>query len=172
MRDSSFSGKVGHFSIINVEFVRFWVARSTVQSNTTLKSTPVFLPGKSHVAGGLQSQGSQKSRTRLSDNNSPCSLQLEKSPHSNKDPAQPETESKQIERTLLKQLQFRSVAQSCPTLCNPMNRSTPSLPVHHQLLEFTQTHGHRVGDAIKPSHPLSSPSPPALNPSQHQSLFQ
>ena len=89
MRDSSFSGKVGHFSIINVEFVRFWVARSTVQSNTTLKSTPVFLPGKSHVAGGLQSQGSQKSRTRLSDNNSPCSLQLEKSPHSNKDPAQP-----------------------------------------------------------------------------------
>ena len=56
--------------------------------------------------------------------------------------------------------------------CNPMNRSTPGLPVHHQLLEFTQTHVRRVGDATQPSHPLSSPSPPALNPSQHQSLFQ
>ena len=68
--------------------------------------------------------------------------------------------------------QFSSVAQSCPTLCDPMNRSTPGLPVHHQLPEFTQTHVHRVGDAIQPSHPLSSPSPPAPNPSQHQSLFQ
>ena len=67
---------------------------------------------------------------------------------------------------------FSSVAQLCPTLCNPMNRSTPGLPVHHQLPEFTQTHVHRIGDAIQPSHPLSSPSPPALNPSQHQSLFQ
>jgi len=65
-----------------------------------------------------------------------------------------------------------SVAQSCPTLCDPMNRSTPGLPVHHQLPEFTQTHIHRVSDAIQPSHPLSSPSPPAPNPSQHQSLFQ
>ena len=68
--------------------------------------------------------------------------------------------------------QFSSVAQSCPTLCNPMNRSTPGLPVHHKLLEFTQTHVHRVSDAIQPSHPLSSPSPPDPNPSQHQSLFQ
>ena len=68
--------------------------------------------------------------------------------------------------------QIRSVAQSCPTLCDPMNRSTPGLPVHHQLLEFTQTHVHQVNDAIHPSHPLSSPSPPAPNPSQHQSLFQ
>ena len=68
--------------------------------------------------------------------------------------------------------QFSSVAQSCPTLCDPMNHSTPGLPVHHQLQEFTQTHVHRVGDAIQPSHPLSSPSPPAHNPSQHQSLFQ
>ena len=65
-----------------------------------------------------------------------------------------------------------SVAQSCPTLCDPMNCSTPGLPVHHQLPEFTQTHIHRVSDAIQPSHPLSSPSPPALNPSQHQGLFQ
>ena len=69
-------------------------------------------------------------------------------------------------------VQFSSVAQSCPTLCDPMNRSTPGLPVHHQLPEFTQTHVHRVGDAIQPSHPRSSPPPPAPNPSQHQSLFQ
>ena len=69
-------------------------------------------------------------------------------------------------------VQFSSVAQLCPTLCDPMNRSTPGLPVHHQLPEFTQTHVHRVRDAIQPSHPLSSPSPPAPNPSQHQSLFQ
>ena len=68
--------------------------------------------------------------------------------------------------------QVRSVAQSCPTLCDPMNRSTPGLPVHHQLPEFTQTQVHRVSDAIQPSHPLASPSPPAPNPSQHQSLFQ
>ena len=69
-------------------------------------------------------------------------------------------------------VQFSSVTQSCPTLCDPMNRSTPGLPVHHQLPEFTQTHVHRVSDAIQPSHPLSSPSPPAPNPSQHHSLFQ
>ena len=69
-------------------------------------------------------------------------------------------------------IQFSSVAQSCPTLCDPMNRSTPGLPVHHQLPEFTQTHAHWVSDAIQPSRPLSSPSPPAPNPSQHQSLFQ
>ena len=66
---------------------------------------------------------------------------------------------------------FGSVAQSCPTLCDPMNRSTPGLPVHHQLPEFTQTHARLIGDAIQPSHPLSSPSPPALNLSQHQGLF-
>ena len=69
-------------------------------------------------------------------------------------------------------VQFSSVAQWCPTLCDPMNHSTPGLPVHHHLPEFTQTHVHRVGDAIQPSHPLSSPSPPAPNPSQHQSLFK
>ena len=69
-------------------------------------------------------------------------------------------------------VQFSSVTQSCLTLCDPINRRTPGLPVHHQLREFTQTHVHRVSDAIQPSHPLSSPSPPAPNPSQHQSLFQ
>ena len=68
--------------------------------------------------------------------------------------------------------QIRSVTQSCLTLCDPMNLSTPGLPVHHQLPEFTQTHVHQVSDAIQPSHPLSSPSPPAPKPSQHQSLFQ
>ena len=67
---------------------------------------------------------------------------------------------------------FSSVAQSCLTLCDPMNRSTPGLPIYHQLLEFTQTHVHWVSDAIQPSHPLSSTSPPAPNPSQHQTLFQ
>ena len=69
-------------------------------------------------------------------------------------------------------VQFSSVAQSCPTLCDPMNGSTPGLPVHHQPPEFTQTHIHRVGDATQLSHPLSSPSPPVPNPSQNQSLFQ
>ena len=69
-------------------------------------------------------------------------------------------------------VQFSSDAQSCPTLCDPMNRSTPGLPAHHQLPEFTQTHVHRVSDDIQPSHPLSFPSALAPNPSQHQSLFQ
>ena len=65
-----------------------------------------------------------------------------------------------------------SVAQSCPTLCNPMNHSMPGHPVRHQLLEFTQTHVHSVGDAVKPSHLLSSPSPSAFSLSQHEGLFQ
>ena len=69
-------------------------------------------------------------------------------------------------------VQFSSLAQSCLTLCDPMNRSTPGLPVHHQLLDSSQTHVHRVGDAIQTSHPLLSPSPPALNLSQHQGLFK
>ena len=68
-------------------------------------------------------------------------------------------------------LQFRSVAQSCPTLCDPMDCSTPGLPVYHQLPELTQTHVHPVSGAIQPSHPLLSPSPPAFNLSQHQGLF-
>ena len=69
-------------------------------------------------------------------------------------------------------VQFSSVAQSCPTLCDPMNSSTPGLPVHHQLPESIQTHVHWVSDATQPSHPLSSPSPPAPNPSQYQGLFK
>ena len=69
-------------------------------------------------------------------------------------------------------VQFSSVAQSSLTLCDPMNCNTPGLPVYHQLLEFTQTHVHRVDDAIQPSHPLSSPFPPVPNPSQPQGPFQ
>ena len=77
-----------------------------------------------------------------------------------------------LRKSNISSVQFSSVTQSCLTLCDPMNCSTPGLPVHHQLSEFTQTNVHRVSDAIQPSHPLSSPSPPAPNPSQHQSLFQ
>ena len=69
-------------------------------------------------------------------------------------------------------IQFSSVVQSCLTLCDPINHNTPGLPVHHKLPEVTQTHVHRVGDAIQPSHPLSSPSPPASKSSQYQGLFQ
>ena len=69
-------------------------------------------------------------------------------------------------------IKFSSVTESCPTLCDPMDYSTPGFPVHHQLLELTQTHVHWVGDAIQPSHPPLSPSPPAFNLSQHQGLFQ
>ena len=84
-----------------------------------------------------------------------------------------QSHSLHISRNIIQKgsVQFSSVAQSCPTLCDPMNRSMPGLPVHHQLLEFTQTHVHRVGDAIQPSHPKSSPSPPALNLTQHEGLF-
>ena len=74
--------------------------------------------------------------------------------------------------TILASVQFSSVAQSCPTLCDPMDYSTPGFPVHHQLPELTQTHVHQVGDAIQPSHSLSSPSPPTFNTAQHQDLFQ
>ena len=86
------------------------------------------------------------------------------------------TQNNQITNTIpiksISSVQFSSVAQSCLTLCDPMICSTPGLPVHHQLQEFTQTHVHQVSDSIQPSHPLSSPSPLAPNPSQHQSLFQ
>ena len=77
---------------------------------------------------------------------------------------------KNITEAPFSSVQFSSVAQSCSTLCDPMNRSMPGLPVHHQLLEFTQIHVHQLSDAIQPSHPLSSPSPPAPNPSQHESF--
>ena len=77
-----------------------------------------------------------------------------------------------FDRYMETSLQFSSVPQLCPTSCDPINCSMPGFPVHHHLPEFTQTHVHRVGDAIQPFHPLSSPSPPTPNPSQHQSPFQ
>ena len=77
-----------------------------------------------------------------------------------------------LNKWVMYSVQLSSDAQSCPTLCNPMNSSTPGTPVHHQIWEFTQTHVYWVGDSIQPFHPLSSPSPPAPNPSQHQGLFQ
>ena len=90
-----------------------------------------------------------------------CSLRTYKDRWINRD---------RYDKVSISSFQFSSVARSCPTLCNPMNSSMPGLPVHHQLPELT--HVHRVGDDIQPSHLLSSPSPPAPNPSQHQSLFQ
>ena len=90
-----------------------------------------------------------------------------------------QVERQRVEREIERQterdwLMFSSVqfSHSCPTLCDPMNHSTPGLPIHHQLTKFTQTHVHQDGDAIQPSHPLLSPSPPAPNPSQYQGLFQ
>ena len=85
---------------------------------------------------------------------------------------QSEVSQKEKHQYSISSVQFSSVTQLCPTLCNPMNSSTPGLPVQHHLPEFTQTHVHRVGDAIQSSHLLSSPYPPAPSPSQHQSLFQ
>ena len=88
------------------------------------------------------------------------------------EPMTPALEGKFLTTGPQKCLQFSSVAQLCPTLCGPMNRSTPGLPVHHQLPELAQTHVHRVSDAIQSSHPVTSPSPPAFNVSQRQHLFQ
>ena len=90
----------------------------------------------------------------------------------NSDMHEPENNVNDVNYFPIFQFQFSSVTQLCPTLCDLMDCSTPGFPVHHQLLEFSQTHAHSVGDAIQPSHPLSSPSPPALNLSQHQGLFK
>ena len=80
--------------------------------------------------------------------------------------------SESVILTTLSSVQFISITQLCLTLCDPMDYSTPGFPVHHQLLELAQIHVHRASDALQPSHPLSSPSPPAFNLSQHQGLFQ
>ena len=125
--------------------------------------TPVFLPGESQDRGAWWATihgNAESSMTELLALSLSCSILH---PFSSK--------SFSFDNFALS-VQFSSVAQSCLTLCDPMNRSTPGLPVHHQLPEFTQTHIHWVSDAIQPSHPLSSPSSPAPNPSQHQSLFQ
>ena len=137
--------------------------------------TPVFLPGKSH--GTLPGSSVHKifpgKNTGVSGHFLLQRIFPTQGPNSH--PLHWQTDSLPLSHLgspYLTSVQFSSVAQSCPTLCNPMNRSTPGLPVHHQLPEFTQTHIHRVSDAIQPSQPLSSPSPPAPNPSQQQSLFQ
>ena len=108
---------------------------------------------------------------------SPCSLQLKKSPCSNEDPEQSEKKKKEFISIFLAQTlkainQFISVTQSCPTLWDPMDCRTPGLPVHHQVLELAQSHVHRDSDVVQPSHPLSYPSPPIFNLSQHQGLFK
>ena len=132
-----------------------WVRK--ISWNRKWQPTPVFLPGKFHghrSLAGYSLWGLKESFT--------TEQERQKSYFPSKRNTYPFTMS----------VQFSSVAQSCLTLCDPMNRSMPGLPVHHHLPEFTQTHVHRVRDAIQPSHPLSFPSPPAPNPSQHQSLFQ
>ena len=135
--------RVGHDWMTSLSFFTFMHWRRKWQP------TPVFLPGESQGQGRLVAAvyGVTQNRTWLKwlrGSSSPLSLSS---------------------------VQFSSVTQSCVTRCNPMNRSMPGLPVHHQLPEFTQTHIHRVSDAIQPSHSLSFPSPPAPNLSQHQSLF-
>ena len=117
----------------------------------TGEGNPVFLPGKSHGKRSLAGYSPWCCK-RVGPNLA--------------------TKQQQYLQITEASVQFSPVTQLCPTLCDPTNHSTPGLPVHHQLPEFTQTHVHRASDAIQPSHPLLSPSPPAPNPSQHQSLFQ
>ena len=115
-------------------------------------------------------QGCGKPQVRADQLGHRVGIQLHRSERT--PPTSPLTKQRKMQRFQSRKFSsMQSVAQSCPTLCDPMNHSTPGLPVHHQLLEFTPTHVHWVGDAIQPSHPLSSPSPPALNLSQHQGLF-
>ena len=118
--------------------------------------TPVFLPGKSHRERSLAVKPTVHGLAKEYTNEQINNIQG------------PAMIFRPLEHLSLDHFQFSSVALSCPTLCDPMNCSTPGLPVHHQLPEFTQTHVHWVSDAIQPSHPLSSPSSPAPNPSQHQ----
>ena len=135
------------------------------------KPTPAFLPGEFHVQRslvGYSRWGQKESESDTTDN--ACALTKVFKLMCNKEQ---NCGCQELGVGGYRDLfQFSSVAQSCPTLCDPMNRSTPGLPVHHQLPEFTQTHVHRVGDTIQPSHPLSSSSPPAPDPSHHQGLFQ
>ena len=136
----------------------------------------VFLPAKSHEpeeSGGLQSMGVAKTGTLLR-------ILIFTLPSKDLHGGRVVSAGDVCTRAAVPMctlscypsLQIRSVTQSCPTLCDPMNRSMPGLPVHQHLPEFTQTHVHRVGDDIQPSHPLSSPCPPVPNPFHHQSLFQ
>ena len=102
-----------------------------------------------------------KSRTWLNPAHAMCGME----------PVPPAVETKSLNQWTISSVQFNSVVQLCPTLCDPMDCSTPSYPVHHQLPELAQTQVHRVGDVIQPPHPLLSPSPPAFNLSQRRGLF-
>ena len=139
-----------------------WVRRSSWWRVWQL--TPVFMPGESHGQMSLVGYSPWGCKTVRYNLRTKWKQILNESVNKKSTKLKPGSK--------LSSVQFSSVAQSCPTLCDPMNRSTPGLPVHHQLPEFTQTHVHRVSDAIQPSHPRLSPSPPAPNPSQHQSFFQ
>ena len=184
--------RVGHNWVTSLSLLTFMHWRRKWQP------TPVFLPGESRGARWAAVHGVAQSLTQLtwlsSSNSSRCSRIYNQEINN-----RPESFNKLSQmtwrchwaipngRSWLKLLlftillfticwtdftiQFSSVTQSCPTLCDPMTHSMPGLPVHHQLLESTKTHVHWVGDAIQPSHPLSSPSPHALNLSQHQGLF-
>ena len=139
-------------------------------SSFPLSLPPILLPEPLNKSYAPESLSWAPFPGNLNYNSLGCCIKLLSSSHSTPDTAL--SPLKRGIRFILSSVQFNSVAQSCPTLCNPMNRSTPGLPVHHQLPEFTQTRVNQVGDAIQPSHPLLAPSPPAPNPSQHQSLFQ
>ena len=144
-------------------FNNVWVSISSGQANV---GSPTVSSGKLQPSDHLFLQALHK---LLSHKANPCFIQPTLSNGGTNGNAR---ETAFASCALRSSVQFSSVAQSCPTLCKPMKHSTPGLPVHHQLPEFTQTHVHRVREAIQPSHPQSSPFPPALNPSQHQSLSQ
>ena len=153
-----------------------WVGK--IPWRSALQPAPVFLLGKSHGQRSLQ--GTVHGTLKSLQCHNPKPLTLQHSAFFIVQHSHPYmTTGKTIFFTrwtfvgkLHSSVQFSSVTQLCLTLCDPMNCSTPGLHVHHQLPRFIQTHVHRVGDAIQPSHPLSSPSPAAPNPSQHQGLFQ
>ena len=152
-------------------FKKFWVyfcvwCESALQLHWLLCSGPTFptpLAGETSSASFSSLQVTKDTKTQLLEKI--ChSISRDDPDDSARDGFKPNKTDYKIqmyfpENGILKIIQFSSVAQSCPILCDPMNRRTPGLPVHHQLPEFTQTHVHQVGDAIQPSHPLSSPSP-------------
>ena len=135
---------------------------SALWDSSANRLVKIKISWQSHKSEREQNQDHMKSRLRI------VTLPL---PLHSLEPSKSQ-ESPDLRKDLESQIQFSSVAQSCLTLCNPTDCSMPGFPVHHQLLELTQTHVLRVSDAIQPYHPLSSPSPPAFNLSQHQGLFK
>ena len=174
------------FSLLQVysNQIKVYICSSKSESVSHLvMSDPLWPPGLQHprrpcpsLSPGACSNSCPLSRQchpTISSSVTPSPPSLSLSHHQG--PFQWVSSSHQVAKVLELQhqsIQFSLVTQSCPTLCDPMDRSTPGLPVHHQLPELTQTHVHRVGDAIQPSHPLSFPSPPTFNLSQHQDLFK